>query len=59
MKFLEIVEKACRQNIDCDEQGNVDGYEFAAEQIVRDLAKSKFKIVNRTGKVINLSEIGK
>lgn len=59
MKFLEIVEKACRENIDCDSDGNVDGHEFVAEQVVRDMAKSRFKIVDRNGRVINLTELKK
>lgn len=57
MNFLEIVEKACRQNIDCDADGNVDGHEFAAEQIIRDLGKAKYKVVSRYGKVVNLHEL--
>lgn len=59
MNFKQIVKKACEQNIDCDADGKVDGYEFAAEQIIRDLARSRFRIVNRAGKTVDIKEIRK
>lgn len=59
MNFREIVKKAVEQNIDCDQDGKVDGYDFAVEQIIRDLARSRHKIVNRSGRVVNLEDVGK
>ena len=59
MNFKQIVQKACEQNIDIDDDGNVDGFNFAAEQIIRDLARSRFRIVSRSGKTVDLKELQK
>lgn len=53
MKFLEIVDKAIRQNIDCDMNGEVDGFEFAAEQIIRDMRNVRYSIVTKHGKKLD------
>lgn len=55
MKFLEIMESALDQNIDCDADGNVDGKWFAIEQIIRDMRNSRIKIVDRNGRPYDLA----
>lgn len=52
MNFTNIIKIAVERNVDVDDSGNLDGFSFAAEQIIKDLDRLGYKIVTKTGKPV-------
>lgn len=55
LNFKELIIRAGRQNLDVDKNGEIDGYDFQARQIIRDLDRIGYRLVTPGGKKVQVT----